>query len=274
LGRILFANTRVSEIARALVHRYGVPLSFIEASSLARVTVALPSCTLRQLLDKIVTSAPSYRYGFVGPHLVLYSTEPRWQTRIEHVHLPAGARLSVSSDLVTFLNSQVPALPRLRPPPYFVIGIGDRDPPIYADPVQIDGPATVMELFTQLLGQRTSVVFTVDVRGTAGALGLDTAKLVDSLRVTPPKKVLMQSGESVQLRVTGLIGDRTLQDLTWGSCGTRYVAANARIRVSRDGLVTAISPGTAAVVVRFDSNAKAIHFQVAPPGAPRASGQN
>jgi hypothetical protein len=272
LGRILFANTRVSEITRALVHRYGVPLSFIEASSLARVTVALPSCTLRQLLDKIVTGAPTYRYGFLGPHLVLYSTEPQWQTRIEHIHLPTGGRLSVSIDLVKLLRSQVPALARFQPPGYFVIG--NPDPPIYGDPVQIDGPATVMELFAQLLGQRTSAVFSVaSLRGT-GALGLDTANLVNSLKVTASKKVLSQSGETVQLRVTGLISDGTLQDLTSGSCGTSYTAMNARLQVSRDGLVTAISPGTAMVFVGFENEGKLIRFEVAPPGAARASGQN
>ncbi len=262
LGQILFANTPVRAIASALVQRYDVPLSFIEASPSTRVTMSLPSCTLRQLLDRVVASGPGYRYGFVGPHLVLYSTDPTWQTRLDHVNLPSAARFSETSELVLRLRSLVPALTRLGLPSLR----GNPDAFIFDDEVQVAGPATVMELFTQLLGQRMSAVFMVSSFGgpPPGTLWVTSVNMVKSLDVTLPKPVLRQNGENVQLRVTGVLRDGIRLDLTSSRCGTRYLATSKMVRVSPDGLVTAVSAGHGGIIANYDNLGKGIGIEVVP----------
>ena len=146
LGSVSFSNAAVWQVADVLVHQHGVPLSFIEASPEARVTLSLSRCTLRQLLDKIVESATGYGYGFVGPHLVLYSTDPKWQTRIDALKPASGLRLNVSQALVVQLRRLVPALRRLGVPGLF----GNPESFVVQDPVRVAGPGTVVELLTQL----------------------------------------------------------------------------------------------------------------------------
>jgi hypothetical protein len=269
LGGVTFANVQIRDAVKALVRIHGIPLSFIEHSPVGRVTVALPNCTVRQLLDKIVASAPGYRYDFVGPHLVLYSSDPTWRTRIEHLDLPAGPRIVAIAGLVQRLGRLVPTLARL-----FAPGVrGHPDSIVYMDSVQVAAPATVVELFTQLLGQRTSAGFTVSNFGQAppGVLQVTIADLLKSLEVTPSRTALRQIGESVQLQVTGVLRDGTRQNLTSQSCGTRYFSANDIFRVSRGGLATSASAGHSAIFVGFDNMGKGIFLDVIPPGASRGA---
>jgi hypothetical protein len=265
LGRVIFANVPVRDAVEALVHDYGMPLSFIEHSPGGRVTAALPSTTVKQLLDKIVASAPGYRYDFIGPHLVLYSSDPMWRTRIERLDVPAGPRIAAIAGLVQRLGRLAPSLTRLVAP-----GVsGHPDSIVYMDHVRFATPATVVELFTQLLGQRTSAVFTVSNFGqaTTGLLRVTIANLVKSLDVTSPKIVLRQIGEMVQLQVTGVLRDGTHQDLTSSACGTRYFSTSDTLQVSRDGVATSASPGHGVIVVGFDNMAKTILLDVVVHGA-------
>ena len=269
LGPISFANVEVRDAVEALVHKYGMPLSFIEHSPGGRVTLALPSCTLKQLLDKIVAYVPGYRYDFIGPHLVLYSNDPTWRTRIERLDLPAGPRISAIYSLVERLGRLVPALTGLVDP-----GVrGNPDSIVYMDHVQFATPATVVELFTQLLGQRTSAVFTVSNFGqaTSDLLQVSIADLVKSLDVTPAKIILHQTGESVQLQVIGVLHDGTRQDLTSSNCGTRYISTGPTLRVSRDGLATSESAGHDAIFVGYDNLGKSILLDVILPEAPKGA---
>jgi hypothetical protein len=269
LGPILFAKTAVRDIAAALVHRYDVPLSFIEASPSARVTISVPSCTLKQLLDKIVASAPGYTYGFVGAHLVLYSIDPTWQTRVDHLKLPREARFSETFELVLRLRTLVPALERLGLPSLR----GNPEAFIFADQVQVTGPASVMELFTQLLGQRMSAVFMVSSFGgpPPGTLWVTSVNMFKSLDVTSPKPLLRQTGENVQLRVSGVLRDGTQLDVTSSKCGTRYLATSEVVRVSPDGLVTAGAKGHGGIIVNYDKLTKVIGIEVVLSDAPKSA---
>jgi hypothetical protein len=269
LGGVTFANVPIRDAVQTLVRTHGMPLSFIESSPGGRVTVALPNCTLKQLLDKIVASVPGYRYDFIGSHLVLYSSDPTWRTRIEHLDLPAGPRIGAIDGLVQRLGRLVPTLARLVTP-----GVrGHPDSIVYMDPVQLAAPATVVELFTQLLGQRTSAVFTVSNFGRASPslLQVTIVGLLKSLDVTSPRTALRQIGESVQLQVTGVLRDGAHQDLTSSSCGTRYFSTSDTFRVSRDGLATSASAGQGAIVVGYDNLGKSIFIDVVPPGASRGA---
>jgi hypothetical protein len=267
LGSVSFSHAAVVEVATALAYQNGVPLSFIQAEPEAKVTFDLSRCTVRQLLDQVVASAPGYRYGFVGAHLVLYPSDPIWQTRIEDLRLGPDARLNVSLSLVMRLRTRFPALARLGIP-----GLsGDPRSFIYDDDVAVAGPASIVALFTQLLGSRASLVFFASsTRASVPArLEFGLAKLVQSLEVTAPSTILRQRGETVQLQVTAILRDGTRQDLTAAGCGTRYLSAHDKVlAVSTQGQVTALANGKARIVVVQDNLAQTIAFDVTLPGAP------
>jgi hypothetical protein len=265
LGRVSFVNSAPWQIAGDLVRKYGVPISLIESSTETRVTVAVSSCTLRQLLDKIVSTATEYRYGFAGAHLVLYPKDPKWQTRIEKLGLIAGTRMMAGENLMARLRRLAPALGSFGEPWYR----GNLDSFILQDKVQVSGPATVIELLTQVLGERPSAVFALSSLGghAPASLWLDTAEIVQSIEVTSATTTLRQHGEGIQLKVSAVLRDGERKDLTAASCGTHYLATEGTIRVSRDGLVAAVSPGAAAVVASYDNLAKGISLAVVPPAS-------
>lgn len=268
LGSVSFSNAAVWEITEALVHKYGVPLSFIEASPEKRLTVILPGCTLKQLLGTIVAADANYRYGFVGSHLVLYPSDPKWQTRIDGFGSLSGTREEVSFHLGARLRRLAPSLGHFGIPTYPIRGFvhGIEGSFLFMDHVEVAGPGTVVELLTQVLGKRTSAVFAVTTRGAAPpqVLWVDAAEMVKSIEVTSPVTTLRHLGEKVQLKITGVLPDGTRQDLTVASCGTQYQALDQAMRVNPDGLLTAVAPGYASVLAIYDNLTSSIRLGVVP----------
>ncbi len=269
LGPITLANVAIRDVAKILVEKYGVPISFIEAAPDARLTLVQPQCTLQQLLDRIVTLAPGYRYGFIGPHLVLFSSDPKWRTRIEHLDQPGEPRFSATCDLVLRLRKLVPSLAQLQIPSLR----GNPEAFVFADPVTFSGPAEVIELFTQLLGQRTSAVFFASTYEGQGPVVLraTAANLLESLDVSSPKAMLRQKGETVQIAVSGTLWNGVRQNLTSASCGTKYSTTSDMLRVSPDGLVTALGAGHEGVFVLYDNILKPLTVDVILNSSPKES---
>jgi hypothetical protein len=266
LGSISFSNAALWQVARDLVHEYGVPISLIEADPKTRVTLAMPSCSLQQLLDHIVSATADYRYGFVGSHLLLYSKDPKWQTRIDNLSPISGARVMVGGELMVRLRHLAPVLGHFRQAGYR----GNPDAFILQDEVQVSGPATVIELLTQVLGERPSAVFALSAVGQPipPSLWLDTVPIVQEIEVTAPTTRLRQ-GEEVQVKVSGVLRDGKRKDLTAASCGTHYWVIEKTIQVSRDGLVAAVSPGMGWVVVSYENLGQSIGLEVVPPSRRR-----
>jgi hypothetical protein len=266
LGSVSFTHARVYDIVANLAEEHGVPLSFIEASPDEKLTITLPRCTLRRLLDQVATAAPGYRYGFFGPHLVLYSSDPKWQARVGDLKLGPGSRYEVSRALVKELRRQVPAQVRLSTWLY-----GSLDSFLYKDEVAVAGPASVIELFAQLLGSRVSATFMVVTTGESSreSLALGWARLLKSLEVTASTTTLRQRDERVQLQVSGILPDGTRQELTAARCGTTYRSVDEKVlAVGADGQVTAVGRGQASVVVTHDGTTKPILFRVTLGSAP------
>jgi hypothetical protein len=278
LGRVEFKNVAVRDLASSLVYAYGVPLSFIEDSPSTKVTVILPSCTLHELLDRIVAEHSGYRYGFIGSHLVLFSRDPKWQTRVNHLDLPTEPRSTAIADLVLGLQRLVPSLAQLRWAGVHIVGNPDRV--IYTDLVHWSESASVIELLAQLLGHRISAVFLVSTRGgpPPGFVDVTTVQHLfrDALEISAAKKTL-QLGDAVQLKVVATLQNGSRQDISAASCGTTYMAASGAVRVSPDGVVTAMKPGEGAVFAMLDDSAiNTIHFAILPtgplpPGPPEAA---
>lgn len=247
LGSVSFLDASIRSVVEELTQRHGIPLSFIEGNPGGTVTISGQNCTLRQLLDKIVSSAVNYRYDFIGSHLVLYPSDPAWRIRIEHLEVPAGPRSIVLRRLIEGLGRL--ALPL---PPLVDRGInGYPDAIEYVDPVTLATPASVTELFVQLLGERESAVFEVSNHGkpSRALVQVSIASLAKSLEVTSPKKRFTFTGEAARLQVLGLLHNGERQDLTAPACGTQYFSATSNFTVTADGVVTGKSQGQGAIIV-------------------------
>jgi hypothetical protein len=238
---LTFSQATVVDIVRELQLKRHVPLSVIESDAAARITIGMREGTLRDLLDRIVALAPVYRYRFVGARLVIYPVDPLWDLRIDNLRLGPGERRWVGEALVLELRHRVPALASLNPPWTF----GDPGSFVYRDLVSVAGPASIVELLAQLLGERASASFVVArLEGKVTTLWLSSEGLIASLKLTAPTTILKRPGETAQLTLVGSLYDGTRQVLTAAICSTEYVSGNARVvKVSPEGLVTAVGDG-------------------------------
>ena len=271
-GPLSFVQATVEDIALDLGKERRVPLSFIDAEAAPRLTFSTRDSTLRELLDRIVTQAPAYRYRFVGSRLVLYPVDPLWETRIDDLRLAPGQRRWVGEALVVELRRRVPALAALNPP----WTIGTMDSFVYRDQVSVAGPASLVELFTQVLGDRASATFMVSKRGgVITTFWLGSVTLIRSLELTAPTTTLRRLGETVQLQLVGTLYDGTRQVLAAAACGAEYITYPPQVlKVSPDGLVTAIGKGEAEVTAFSEDVGATLELRVEPgrarkPATPR-----
>ena len=73
---------------------------------------------------------------------------------------------------------------------------------------------------------------------------------IRSLSIFPFSTTILSLNESLQLQVTARLSDDTDDDVTQRIQGTTYTSSNSQIAtVSRDGLITGISVGTASITV-------------------------
>jgi hypothetical protein len=241
LGPVSFSGSTVTEIVDQLIHKYHVPISFLESDHAANFSLDLPASTVGQILDQVVTKSGDYQYRFFDTHLVLYSKDPKWATVVKDLNLARRPRRWISESLVYKLRRKVQALEKLMPPWTF----GNPSNFVYTDEVAVTGPASVVELFVQILGNRPSAVFTVtrDVKRTAW-FRLDAADIVDFVKISAPTLLLREKGQQVKLSVVGVLHGGTRQDVTSGKCFTSYVVSNSQVViVEADGLVTAVGEG-------------------------------
>ena len=239
-GPFSFSKATVADIVTELQEKRHLPLSFIESDAAPLLTLDLKDGTLRALLEKIIALAPVYRYRFVGARLVLYPVDPIWDMSLD-LRIARGKRREVGQDLVVELRRRVPALARLNPPWMF----GDPSSFVYQDEVAVTGPASLVELFTQVLGDRASASFMVSrLGGAVTTFFLTSETLIRSLELTGPRLTLRRPGESVQLGLVATLFDGSRQVLTAAGCGTVYGTIDPKVlRVSPEGLVTAAGEG-------------------------------
>ncbi len=100
-----------------------------------------------------------------------------------------------------------------------------------------------------------------------------TTPIPAALAVTASVTELTSAGATAQLTVTGTLPDGTTSNLSVASSGSSYSVGNAAIAtVSQDGLVTAVSSGTAMVSVLNEGALGVIAIQVAFGGSSRNDG--
>ncbi len=99
------------------------------------------------------------------------------------------------------------------------------------------------------------------------ALG-NTTPIPTSLTLSAPTSTLMQLGGTTQLTATATYASGPSQNVTVASAGTAYTASNTAIAtVSVNGLVTAVSAGTAIIQGVNEGRQGIISIQVAPAGS-------
>jgi hypothetical protein len=267
-GPLTFSRATVADIVTELQEKHHLPLSFIESDSAPLLTFDLRDGTLRELLDRIVALAPVYHYRFVGARLVLYPVAAQWDMKID-LRIARGKRRWVGEALVVELRRRVPALATLNPPWTF----GDPSSFVYQDEVAATGPASLVALFTQVLGDRPSASFMVSkLGGEVTTFFLTSEALIRSLDLTSPTLILHRPGDSAQLKLVATLYDGSQQVLTPAGCGTVYSTIDPKVlRTSSGGLVTAVGEGEgvasaisedviAAVTMRVEAGGKALEL--------------
>jgi hypothetical protein len=111
-----------------------------------------------------------------------------------------------------------------------------------------------------------SALFTVPVNGSMDVppitLGTVTP-IPQSLTTSTPNPALNQAGATAQLRVLATYPDGTTADVTAGASGTNYTTSNAAIAtVTADGLVQAVSSGTALITLFNEGTSGSISIRV------------
>lgn len=95
-----------------------------------------------------------------------------------------------------------------------------------------------------------------------------TTAIPTSLTLSAPSTVITQLSGTTQLTVTGTFASGPSQDLTLASTGTAYNTSNPAIAtVAVNGLVTAVSAGTAIIQANNEGRQGIISIQVAPTGS-------
>jgi hypothetical protein len=252
-------GVKVEVAVAELESKVGLPLSFIQAFPEAKVDLDLHGATVRQVLDAIVTGAPQYRYGIISDRLVLYPRDPKWELPIDHLHLGPGPRLQITRDLARELSQRLPVFATLGGP--WASGNGYT----YRDIVQVGGPAPVLDLLVQLLGNRPSTYFLlVKEDGWLGpSLSVSSVAQLRSVKLSAAKTILRRQDETTQLRLVGTLAyDGSTKDLTSGACGTTYTVSDERVlKVSPDGLVTRRGSGKAEVFASNEASGDSVTFE-------------
>ncbi len=273
--RLASSRAKVEDIVTALQQQYHIPISFIAADEDSAVVVTMRDGSLGQLLDRLVAQSPVYRYRFIGARLVLLPVDARWETPINELRIAAPQRRwEMGQALVSELRRRLPLLATLNPPWL----VGNPADFIYHDQVSLSLPATVVELFTQVLGTRPSASFMVSKRGGATTtFWLTSADLVRSLELSVPAKAphpagepaSLRPGETLQLQVVATLQNGDRQSLTRVECGTVYTTdAPQVLRLAPDGRVTAVGSGEAVVVASNENATATLLVKVVPPSPP------
>ena len=109
--------------------------------------------------------------------------------------------------------------------------------------------ATCVREGVTLSGQSDFIIFEPNIANGFSPFGLGAVDpIAESLTISSPTTTLNSVGATTQLAVTANFPDSSTSDVTAGSTGTDYTTSNPAIAtVSPDGLVTAVSSGTALV---------------------------
>jgi hypothetical protein len=266
IGAVAVAGSSLASDLMRLLHSRTVPISFLEADKDSRITLQMSDPTLREVLDAVVTQAPAYRYAFVRGHLVFYPRASPFELSLVGFSLAPTPRLDAAYRLVTELRKRDPIFAKLDAP--ILTGFSTQGF-LFDDSVAVSGAATVLDGLVQILGNRPSAVFEVRLTRWPGRepepgqrfLDLDSVFVVQAI-VVRPVETSLRVGETVQLQVTATLAGGS-QVVTPGVCGTWYENVNPKVvAVDENGLVKALTPGAAEIVVHNELQASALSFKV------------
>lgn len=151
----------VYDVVVALRAQHAIPLSFIQSTrsfnAKEAINIKVSNGTVREVLEKIRSTAPDYRYGFVEGHFVLYPNEPKYQRVIDSVSIREIERLKATYSYLDALRARWPEFKELMAPAMK----GYPKAPLYIEPVSIRPRGTVLKGFAQLLGNNQFVTFTI-----------------------------------------------------------------------------------------------------------------
>jgi hypothetical protein len=127
----------VYDVVVALRAQHTIPISFIQSTrsfnAKEEINIKVSNGTVRDVLEKIKSAAPDYRYGFFEGHFVLYPNEPKYQRVIDSVSIREMERLKATYSYLGALRARWPQFKELMAPAMK----GNPKAPLYAELVSI-----------------------------------------------------------------------------------------------------------------------------------------
>ena len=271
IGALEVADRSLAGDVLALLWRRSIPISFLEGDKDSLVTLHLSDPTVREVLDAIIAQAREYAYSVVRGHLVLYTRRSAYKLPLRGFVLSAMPRLQAVDAMVDELRKRYPAFAKLESP---IMSGTTASYFLYDDLVTVTGADSVLDGLAQLLGERPGATLSIVLTRWTGRapqpgerfFNLRAVEQLKSIEVMPVI-ASMHVGEQVQLKVTATGVDGAREDLTVAACGTSYQVIDPKVvSVDSNGLLRALSPGDAEVVVQSEMQLASLSFKVAASG--------
>jgi hypothetical protein len=117
----------------------------------------LSDSSVRNVLDKIVSQNPIYLLQTLNHHLILYPNFPKYHFVVKGIDVINISRIDAAIKYVSHLRRQFPEFADLIVLP----ALGNPQSFVFTDQMSLEEEMTVIEGFSQLLGDEKSVVFSI-----------------------------------------------------------------------------------------------------------------
>jgi len=154
---VLIAGS-IPEVVRELRRVHGTAVNLIESEERVEINQPTSGPDVQAVLDALVARSDRYRRRRIRGRDLIYPTDPVWECEVSGIAITGVPRLDAATQFVVAVNSQIPALKDLLPPPI----LGDPRTPAHVEPVSLQPEAVIVEHLAELLGTNEQIVFTIE----------------------------------------------------------------------------------------------------------------
>ncbi len=149
-------GANVQDVVRYLREQHGLPICFIDIGHTTGSATDYEANTLEELLSRVCSRNPEYRYRIEGERSLLFPENEGWELNVE-IGTTRGPRLDVASRFLEELRADE-RFGDLLPPPIK----GDPNAEIYTDEVAMRASDSALGHLSALLGHDATLVFSIE----------------------------------------------------------------------------------------------------------------
>ncbi len=201
---ITITDATVYDLVGLLRREYKIPISFIDSGEREKITLDYKDASLKNVLENVMSQAPSYRFKTIDERLLIYNNLPKYSL-ISDITIKNEKRFFATLYYLQELKKQFSEFSNLITFPPLIMA--DIDAPVYSDVVSVKGKNIILEHFVQLLGLNPRVYFTITTVNQRLVFDLADVDLSDYEKNISVSKFLLEK------KTTITITDATVYDL-------------------------------------------------------------